>query len=528
MAAAVAAAEAAGRGDAVSGEPPPKGGPPPPLDSPRPPLRRGHRLFCRRPQPLRVGLFRRRAAAPHPPPHWRRAGWAGHSAAHWAALDGSTMLLELLLLADPTAVDTPSASAAQGGQTPLMWAAVGGRLQATLLLLQRGAPPWARATRGLRRCRARGAVWARGGVVRAARRGRRRAGRRRGRPHAAALGGVHGAPRGGGAAGGPGGAPVAARDRKGMTPLLRAAERGHALPVLGLLAAGADAGEGHDPRRCGVGHVGGARRGRAGGAVRGPPRPHRRGWVAALGRRRLWGVPLRQLPVVMGYWATLAASLVVYFGWVVRTLGRAAGPRGLHPGALLAASAASLATGARTTFADPGRLPRGTAATFRRRLDRSLAAASTPPAVRHGDVADSVAADAPAVALLSPSRFCYTCLAPRAARSKHDATTDACVARFDHYCPWVGAPVGAANHRWLLAFGVATLTAQALFLGAAGRAVWVSRGGRLAVATAADASGGVAAAAGRPPPRCSSSSTPSLPRLWRASSPHKRSSLGAT
>lgn len=416
---------------------------------------------------------------------------AGHTAAHWAALDGSSMLLELLLLSDPAAVDTPSTSTAQGEQTPLMWAAVGGRLQATLLLLRGGAAVGARDERGYDAA-AHAAQYGHVAVLYALLGGGASPAGVDADGHTplhwAAYMGHHGAVA---ALCLLGGAPPDVRDGGGMTPLLRAAERGHALAVLALLGAGADPNganaEGVSPRALAAtrGHERAvmafdtwASLGRGGGAPpvggRGDGTAGAGGWAAALGRQRLAGVPLRQLPVVIGYWVVLAASLVTYFGWVVPTLGRTIGPGALHPVALLVTAAASLATGVRTTFGEAGLLPRGTPTTFRRRLERALAAASTPPAVRGGDTADSLAADAPATTLLSPSRFCYTCLATRPPRSKHDASTDRCIARYDHYCPWVGGPVGAANHRWLLAFGVATLAAEVLFVTAAGKALWVA------------------------------------------------------
>lgn len=415
---------------------------------------------------------------------------AGHTAAHWAALDGSSMLLELLLLSDPAAVDTPSTSTAQGGQTPLMWAAVGGRLQATLLLLRGGASVGARDERGYD-ATAHAAQYGHVAVLYALLGGGASPASVDADGHTplhwAAYMGHHGAVT---ALCLLGGSLPDVRDGRGMTPLLRASERGHALAVLALLGAGADpngaSAEGVLPRvladtrgheRVVMAFDTWASLGRGGGTPfvggRGDGTAGTGGWASTFGQRRLAGVPLRQLPVVIGYWVVLAASLVTYFAWVVPTLGRTIGPSALHPVAVLVTSVASLATGARTTFGEAGLLPQGTPTTFRRRLERALAAASTPPAVRGGDTADSLAADAPATTLLSPSRFCYTCLATRPPRSKHDASTDRCISRYDHYCPWVGGPVGAANHRWLLAFGVATFAAEVLFVTAAGKALWV-------------------------------------------------------
>ncbi len=37
---------------------------------------------------------------------------------------------------------------------------------------------------------------------------------------------------------------------------------------------------------------------------------------------------------------------------------------------------------------------------------------------------------------------CFTCQIRRPLRAKHCATMDQCVARFDHYCHWIGQDVG--------------------------------------------------------------------------------------
>ncbi|GAA5984945.1 hypothetical protein JCM11641_005594 [Rhodosporidiobolus odoratus] len=58
--------------------------------------------------------------------------------------------------------------------------------------------------------------------------------------------------------------------------------------------------------------------------------------------------------------------------------------------------------------------------------------------------------------------FCLTCLVRRPLRSKHSYATGRCVARFDHYCPWVWNDVGVNNHRQFLLF-LLSLVAGVIF-----------------------------------------------------------------
>eukprot|EP00613_Pedinella_sp_CCMP2098_P000833 CAMPEP_0171619244 /NCGR_PEP_ID=MMETSP0990-20121206/15253_1 /TAXON_ID=483369 /ORGANISM="non described non described, Strain CCMP2098" /LENGTH=436 /DNA_ID=CAMNT_0012184255 /DNA_START=16 /DNA_END=1326 /DNA_ORIENTATION=+ len=54
--------------------------------------------------------------------------------------------------------------------------------------------------------------------------------------------------------------------------------------------------------------------------------------------------------------------------------------------------------------------------------------------------------------LFAPGRKCPTVGIVKPPRSKYCKLTQAHVARFDHFCPWLNQAVGAENYRWFLAF----------------------------------------------------------------------------
>ncbi|GAA5844281.1 hypothetical protein JCM9279_001753 [Rhodotorula babjevae] len=60
--------------------------------------------------------------------------------------------------------------------------------------------------------------------------------------------------------------------------------------------------------------------------------------------------------------------------------------------------------------------------------------------------------------------FCLSCLVRRPLRSKHSYATERCVARFDHYCPWVWNDVGVSNHRQFLTFLITLVLGITSFL----------------------------------------------------------------
>ncbi|RHY33517.1 hypothetical protein DYB32_001591 [Aphanomyces invadans] len=64
----------------------------------------------------------------------------------------------------------------------------------------------------------------------------------------------------------------------------------------------------------------------------------------------------------------------------------------------------------------------------------------------------------------SEVKLCTTCIQRRPLRSKHDAELNGCVARFDHFCPFVANAVGANNHTYFLGFLVFAVAGIGYFL----------------------------------------------------------------
>lgn len=50
--------------------------------------------------------------------------------------------------------------------------------------------------------------------------------------------------------------------------------------------------------------------------------------------------------------------------------------------------------------------------------------------------------------------ICFSCMLVKPLRSKHCASNNRCIHRFDHFCVWIGQTVGAANHRLFIAYAV--------------------------------------------------------------------------
>jgi hypothetical protein len=60
-------------------------------------------------------------------------------------------------------------------------------------------------------------------------------------------------------------------------------------------------------------------------------------------------------------------------------------------------------------------------------------------------------------------KFCRTLLIPAVARSRFCQYTDRRIAKYDHYCPWMLAPVGLRTHRFFLLFLITNDLAAAYY-----------------------------------------------------------------
>ncbi|KAK4004344.1 palmitoyltransferase ZDHHC18-B isoform X1 [Daphnia magna] len=119
-----------------------------------------------------------------------------------------------------------------------------------------------------------------------------------------------------------------------------------------------------------------------------------------------------------------------------------------------------LATLFRTSFSDPGVIPRATpdeAADIEKQIE--VPNSPNSPTYRPPPRTKEVVVCGQVVKL----KFCFTCKIFRPPRASHCSICDNCVDGFDHHCPWIGNCVGRRNYRYFYSF-IVSLAFMCVFI----------------------------------------------------------------